>query len=135
MDYVQKLSRAFVVAGSLAGYQSTDAVAKDDLQCNQLVQEGEASWYGNELRGHKMANGKKFNPDKLTVANKNLPKGTMVKVVGAEKGVTGSVIAEVTDRGPYIGGRILDGSQRVASIVGYESLGTANVKVFKCTYQ
>ena len=55
-----------------------------------------ASWYGNELRGHKMANGNPFNPDALTCASWNYPLGTKLKVTHNGK----YVIVLVTDRGP-----------------------------------
>ena len=55
-----------------------------------------ASWYGNELRGHLMANGYPFNPDALTCASWNYPLGTKLKVTHNGK----SVIVLVTDRGP-----------------------------------
>src|SRR5256885_351299 len=39
-----------------------------------------ASWYGEEHRGRLMANGKRFNPDKLTAASWFYPLGTTVRV-------------------------------------------------------
>src|SRR5215468_7676281 len=41
---------------------------------------GVASWYGEEHRGRLMANGKRFNPDKLTAASWFYPLGTKVQV-------------------------------------------------------
>ena len=57
---------------------------------------GTASWYGEEHRGHIMANGRPFNPDKLTCASWHYSFGTKLKVIHGAK----SVIVEVTDRGP-----------------------------------
>jgi rare lipoprotein A len=55
-----------------------------------------ASWYGEERRGMLMANGKRFNPDKLTAASWFYKLGTKVVVTHAGH----SVVVEITDRGP-----------------------------------
>lgn len=58
---------------------------------------GIASWYGEDHRGRIMANGRPFNPDRLTCASWDYPFGTKLKVTHNGK----SVIVTVTDRGPY----------------------------------
>ena len=55
-----------------------------------------ASWYGEDHRGRLMANGQRFNPDRLTCASWNYPFGTELRVTHGHRTVT--VI--VTDRGP-----------------------------------
>lgn len=55
-----------------------------------------ASWYGEEHRGRLMANGRPFNPDKLTAASWFYQLGTKVAV--SHEGRT--VVVEITDRGP-----------------------------------
>jgi rare lipoprotein A len=61
--------------------------------CNAADQ---ASWYGAEHRGQLMANGKPFDPDKLTAASWFYGLGTRVVVTHAGR----SVVVEITDRGP-----------------------------------
>jgi rare lipoprotein A len=58
-----------------------------------------ASWYGEAHRGRLMANGKKFNPDRLTGASWFYALGTKVRVIsaGAQRR---SVVVTITDRGP-----------------------------------
>ncbi len=56
----------------------------------------EASWYGEQHRGLLMANGQRFNPDKLTAASWFFDLGTKVVVMHANR----SVVVEITDRGP-----------------------------------
>jgi rare lipoprotein A len=63
------------------------------LTCNAADQ---ASWYGEHQRGLRMANGKRFNPDKLTAASWFYHLGTRVVVTHAGR----SVVVEITDRGP-----------------------------------
>jgi rare lipoprotein A len=55
-----------------------------------------ASWYGEAHRGWPMANGQRFDPDKLTAASWFYPLGTQVVVTHAGR----SVVVEITDRGP-----------------------------------
>src|SRR5215510_5043027 len=75
--------------------------------------QGLASWYGEEHRGKLMANGKRFNPDRLTAASWFYPLGTKVRVSRAEgDGLVRSVVVTITDRGPskdlVRDGRIID---------------------------
>ena len=63
-----------------------------------------ASWYGEKYRGRLMANGQPFNPAALTVAHKTLPFGTRVRFQLGPR----TIIATVTDRGPFVAGREFD---------------------------
>jgi len=56
----------------------------------------QASWYGEKHCSLTMANGKRFNPDKLTAASWFYDFGTKVVVTHANR----SVVVEITDRGP-----------------------------------
>src|SRR4051812_18485840 len=78
-----------------------------------IASKGEASWYGEEHRGKLMANGRKFDPDKLTAASWFYPLGSKVRVARHFPGhKTRSVVVTVTDRGPardlVENGRIID---------------------------
>jgi rare lipoprotein A len=72
-----------------------------------------------------MANGKRFNPARHTVASRTYPLGTCLKIT--DKKTRRSVFAKVTDRGPWSGHRILDLSPRVAHLLGLKELGTVRV--------
>ena len=63
-----------------------------------------ASWYGAAYRGKLMANGQPFNPAAMTVAHKTLPFGTRVLFQLGPR----TIIATVTDRGPFVAGREFD---------------------------
>ena len=68
-----------------------------------------------------MANGAKFNMNELTAAHKSLPFGTKVLVTNLDNSKT--VIVTITDRGPFVKGRIIDLSRAAAKrldIVGVE---------------
>ena len=62
-------------------------------------QADQASWYGEQHRGRPMANGHRFNPDKLTAASWFYELGTKVIVTCADR----SVVVEITARGPRNG--------------------------------
>ena len=73
---------------------------------------GMASWYGESHRGRLMANGKPFDPDKLTAASWFYPLGSRVRVTLRAGVEPRSVTVTITDRGPandlVRDGRIID---------------------------
>ena len=90
-----------------------------------------ASWYGDELRGERMANGQRFNPDRLTAASWFFPLGSKVVVQHADR----SVIVEITDRGPAKGlvdqGRKIDLSRAAFAKLAAPERGLIAVVVRK----
>ncbi len=88
-------------------------------------QSGVASWYGGNFHGRTTANGEKYNMWSLTAAHKTLPFGTRVKVTNTNNGDT--VIVRINDRGPFVGGRIIDLSKAAANEIGMG--GLAHVKL------
>lgn len=86
---------------------------------------GIASYYDNYFNGKTMAGGGLFDNSKMTCAHKTLPFGTMLKVTNLanEK----SVVVKVTDRGPYVKGRILDLTIAAAKELGFINNGTTRV--------
>lgn len=86
---------------------------------------GKASFY-SYTRG-KTASGAKYNRNAMTAAHRHLPFGTRLRVtdIATKK----AVIVVVTDRGPFIGNRILDLSLGAARTLGITQRGIANVRV------
>jgi rare lipoprotein A len=89
---------------------------------------GLASWYGEAHRGKLMANGKKFNPDRLTAASWFYPLGTKVRVTArASDNSARSVVVTVTDRGPARDlvreGRIIDLAHAAYKRLAHPDLG------------
>ena len=83
---------------------------------------GSASYYSG--RG-KTANGQHVGS--LTCAHRSLPFGTRLKVTNLSNGHSTQVV--VNDRGPFIGGRIIDVSVGAAGILGMRRAGVAKVRV------
>ncbi len=75
-----------------------------------------ATWYGNELRGHRTASGEIFDPNGLTAAHKGLPFGTCLVIANPRTGK--SVRVTVNDRGPFTTGIELDLSWGAAHAIG-----------------
>lgn len=94
---------------------------------NHKVQTGVASYYGPGFHGRRTANGEKFNMHAMTAAHRTLPFGTKLKVTNTRNGQ--HTIVRVNDRGPYIGGRVIDLSVAAAKQIGSIQSGVANVKI------
>mgnify|MGYP000844731551 FL=1 len=90
---------------------------------------GKASYYGNNLHGRKTANGKPYHRDSLTCAHRSYPFGTLLKIQNLNNGK--EVIVKVTDRGPFVRGRIVDLSYAAAKQIGLIGHGTVRVEVTK----
>lgn len=88
---------------------------------------GIASWYGPEFNGKYTADGERFNMNDVTAASPTLPMPSIVEVTNLNNGR--SIQIRVNDRGPYVGNRILDVSRRAAQLLGFETAGTAPVRV------
>lgn len=86
---------------------------------------GTASWYGPGFQGKRTASGKKFDRNSLTAAHRTLKFGTRVNVTNPKNGK--SVVVTITDRGPFIKGRIVDLSEKAAKLIGIKQRGTGTV--------
>jgi rare lipoprotein A len=68
-----------------------------------------------------------MNANALAAAHRTLPFGTQVRVENLAN--HRSVIVRINDRGPYVGGRVIDVTRGAAVQLGMISSGTARVKV------
>jgi len=103
------------------------AVTKHYLNVEQGTQRGLASWYGKREQGRPMANGHSFNRNRYTCASLHYRLGTLLRVEFPKKGTW--VLVTVTDRGPWVKGRILDLSEKAATTLGLKPYGVAEVTV------
>jgi len=91
------------------------------------VQKGKASYYSKRATGARTSSGERLHHDSLTCAHRTFPFGTKLKVTNPAN--DRSVIVRVTDRGPFIKGRIIDLSWRAAKELGLLVKGVAMVVV------
>jgi rare lipoprotein A len=70
------------------------------------VERGLASWYGHPYHGRPAADGEIYDMEQLVAAHRTLPFQTMVRVRNMANDKT--VDVRIIDRGPFVGGRIID---------------------------
>ena len=92
-----------------------------------FVQTGLASWYGPPYHNRRASDGEIYNMNALTAAHRTLPLGSIVRVTNLR--TQHSVVVRITDRGPFIPGRIIDLSLAAAKKVDVWRAGVAMVKV------
>jgi rare lipoprotein A len=88
---------------------------------------GIASYYGGRFDGRRTASGCTFHANRRSAASRVLPLGTWIRVTNMRNGRT--VIVPITDRGPYIAGRIIDLSQAAARAIGAIQAGVVPVAI------
>lgn len=119
-----------IIAVSLAppSTNAPESISAQEPETNTDVkQTGIASWYGDEWQGRVMASGQRFDDKKMTAAHRTLPLNTQVRVTNLETGR--SVDVTITDRGPYVDGRLIDLSKAAAKKLGMVKGGLAPVRI------
>jgi rare lipoprotein A len=88
---------------------------------------GLASWYGPPYHNRRGSNGEIYNMHAMTAAHRTYPLGSIVRVTNVKTGST--ALVRITDRGPFIPGRVLDLSLAAARKLDVWKPGIAQVKV------
>jgi rare lipoprotein A len=88
---------------------------------------GRASWYGPPYHNRRGSNGEVYNMHAMTAAHRTLPLGSIVRVTNLKTGQ--AALVRITDRGPFIPGRVLDLSLAAARQLDVYQPGIAEVKV------
>ena len=88
---------------------------------------GIASWYGDPYNGRRAASGEIYDMEQLTAAHRTLPFQTWVEVTDLDNGKRVNV--RITDRGPFVDGRIIDLSLAAARKIEMVGPGIARVKL------
>jgi rare lipoprotein A len=92
-----------------------------------FVQVGVASWYGEDFHGKRASNGETYDMYAMTAAHKHLPLPTYARVTNLENGR--SVVVRITDRGPFVGDRVIDLSWVAAAKLRLATKGVGLVEV------
>jgi rare lipoprotein A len=90
-------------------------------------QKGKASYYAGKFAHGKMADGHRMNPQANMAASKTLPLGTTAKVINLQNGKSATV--RVEDRGPFVAGRVMDVTFKVAQELDMGKHGVVPVEV------
>jgi len=131
---VRRLSRIALVLASVllagSGCLSPRPVYRGGMSgaaslVSGLSQRGTASFYAEAFHGRRTASGEIYDMNSMTCAHRTLPFGTILDVENLENGST--VTVRVNDRGPYVGGRIIDLSRAAADRLGIIEPGTSEV--------
>ena len=117
------LAALAVLAGCSRAVLTTPSVPP----VTSMEEVGMASWYGAPHHGRRTASGEVFDMHQLTAAHKTLPFGTRLLVTNRD--TSQSVEVRVNDRGPFVGGRILDVSYAAARLLGAVGPGLIPVRV------
>jgi rare lipoprotein A len=109
-----------VAAAALAAFSPVLPHTATPAQAHENC--GGASWYALTSI---TASGERMDPSELTAAHRKLAFGTEVEVVNQNNGR--AVVVRINDRGPFIGGRVIDLSKAAASELGFISAGVADI--------
>jgi rare lipoprotein A len=92
-----------------------------------LTEDGLATWYTAPYAGRKAANGQVFDDDAMTAAHRTLPMGSLVVVTNLKTRQSSAM--RITDRGPFVEGRMLDLTIAAAKAIGVYRVGMAEVRL------
>jgi peptidoglycan lytic transglycosylase len=92
-----------------------------------FTETGLASWYGPPYHNRRSSNGEIYNMNALTAAHRTVPLGSICRVTNVKTG--SSTLVRITDRGPFIKGRVVDLSLAAAKKIGVWKAGVARVKL------
>jgi peptidoglycan lytic transglycosylase len=92
-----------------------------------LSEVGYATWYTAPYKGRRAANGEVFNDSAMTAAHRTLPMGSLVVVTNLKTGQSSAM--RITDRGPFVEGRMLDLTIASAKAVGIYRDGLDRVRM------
>jgi rare lipoprotein A len=88
---------------------------------------GVASWYGAPYHNRRGSNGEIYNMHAMTAAHLTLPLGSIVRITNLK--TDHSALVRITDRGPFVPGRIVDLSLAAAKALDVYLPGIAKVRL------
>ena len=103
------------------------AAAPGHIDHSGRKEKGGASFYAKSFAHRKMADGRRMDPNADVAASKTLPLGSVAKVTNLDNGKSATV--KIEDRGPYVSGRVVDLSPKIASDLDLNHKGVAPVEV------
>jgi rare lipoprotein A len=110
--------------------ETTGAAEKIDVPAGAkpiYEETGVASWYGAPYHNRRGSNGEIYNMNAMTAAHLTLPLGSIARITNLKTG--NSAVVRITDRGPFVEGRIVDLSLAAAKALDVFLPGTAKVRL------
>jgi len=107
--------------------ESTGPISIPEPITPLATETGKASWYGPPYHNRRSSNGEIYDMHALTAAHRTLPLGSTVRVTNLKTGHSTTV--RITDRGPFIEGRIVDLSMAAAKQADVWQAGVAQVRL------
>jgi len=92
-----------------------------------LTEVGLATWYTAPYKGRRAANGEVFDDAAFTAAHRTLPMGSLVVVTNLTTGQWAAM--RISDRGPFVEGRIVDLTVASAKATGVYRAGLVRVRL------
>lgn len=133
MTYAAAVKRGLLAAVAGSGLISC-AFAGAPLQppgeaaaVRPAVLTGRASYYAASFNGRRTASGEPHDESTLTAAHRTLPFGSIVEVRNVKNGKT--VRVRISDRGPFVKGRIIDLSKAAADKLDFVDDGVTDVEL------
>ena len=114
-------------SGSASGSLSREPLSLEVHGSPFETETGLASWYGPPYAGRKGADGTIYDQNAMTAAHLTFALGTVVRVTNLVNGQ--NVVVRITDRGPFVRGRIIDLSLAAAKATGVYRAGVVMVRV------
>jgi rare lipoprotein A len=99
-------------------------VASLAIDASIAAEAGIASSYPNSYKGRRTASGEALNPQAMTCAHRRHPFGSTLRVTTGGKSIT----CRVTDRGPFVRGRVIDLTPGAARALGISGLARVSVE-------
>lgn len=130
---VSPLALALAVLLPSTGLARGGSRQPDSLTTHEQMpgQVGMASWHapGRSSSESRTASGRRWVGQDLVAAHRSLPFGSRVRVVNLRNGR--NVVVQITDRGPYARGRIIDLSRSAAVALDLIDVGCGRVRLEK----
>jgi rare lipoprotein A len=103
------------------------AASEPAVSPGTYVERGVASWYGAPFHGRQSSSGEIFDMNRFVAAHRTLPFGSVVRVTNLDNGKHTEV--RIIDRGPFVGGRVIDLSLAAAHAIDMVGTGVAPVRL------
>jgi len=117
-------------AASAPGAGTTNGAGRIEVPADAkpiFEETGLASWYGAPYHNRRGSNGEVYNMNEMTAAHLTLPLGSIVRITNLKTEHT--ALVRITDRGPFVPGRIVDLSLAAAKALDVYLPGTAKVRL------